>query len=399
MTGGSLTVTGSGKPGIENEGNFKLSGGTISTKSNSDGIGFLQRGGSATIQAKELNTDRLYINGNSSFTVARGGKVTSGSTIIDSGTLTNEGEFVSNGPFKKEKGTFINKGTISGNGSLPDDLKQKPDSITGYTAEISENYKENMSINVPSLAGIHKPVNAGNLQYELAEYTGSDKGEGTINEETGQLTVKKAGVFKIKVNTQASGLYEAGKNPVYITLTVNKAAFPDHWNLIVTATRDIYNGSKGYPAAAISASGIPKGAGYEYQLKRTKNTDDLQEAQWESECPKIVNVAESEQFVFVRVTVDNYESKVFCSDNRTSITERSFTDTKVTLEPETVIYNGQSQNPEIKVVENWQGTSEDEVNKADYTIKYWTYWTGTDNSIVRERKDAGTYTVHLLGEN
>ena len=181
--------------------------------------------------------------------------------------------------------------------------------------------------------------------------------------------MKKAGVFKIKVNTQASGLYEAGKNPVYITLTVNKAAFPDHWNLIVTATRDIYNGSKGYPAAAISASGIPKGAGYEYQLKRTKNTDDLQEAQWESECPKIVNVAESEQFVFVRVTVDNYESKVFCSDNRTSITERSFTDTKVTLEPETVIYNGQSQNPEIKVVENWQGTSEDEVNKADYTIK------------------------------
>ena len=127
-----------------------------------------------------------------------------------------------------------------------------------------------MSINVPNLAGIHKPVNAGNLQYELAEYTGSDKGEGTIDEETGQLTVKKAGVFKIKVNTQASGLYEAGKNPVYITLTVNKAAFPDHWNLIVTAARGIYNGSKGYPAATISASGIPKGAGYEYQLKRTK---------------------------------------------------------------------------------------------------------------------------------
>ena len=111
-----------------------------------------------------------------------------------------------------------------------------------------------------------------------------------------------------------------------------------------------------------------------------------------------MNVAESEQFVFVRVTVDNYESKVFCSDNRTSITERSFTDTKVTLEPETVIYNGQSQNPEIKVVENWQGASGDAVDRADYTIQYWTYWTGTDNSIVRERKDAGTYTVHLLGQ-
>ena len=399
MAGGRLTVTGSGKPVIENVGNFNLSGGTISTKSNSDGIGFLQSGGSATIQARELITDRLCIT-NSSFTVASGGKVTSGSTIIKSGsTLTNEGEFVSNGAFEKEEdGRFINKGTISGNGSLPDDLKQKPDSITGYTAEISENYKENMSINVPSLAGIHKPVNAGNLQYELAEYTGSDKGEGTINEETGQLTVKKAGVFKIKVNTQASGLYEAGKNPVDITLTVNKAAFPGNWNLIVTATSDIYNGSKGYPAAAISASGIPKGAGYEYQLKRTKSTDDLQEDQWKSECPKIVNVAESDQYVFVRVTVDNYKPKIFCSGNQTNITKRNFTDTKVTLEPEKVIYNGQSRDPEIKVVENWQGASRDAVDRADYIIQYWTYWTGTDNREVRERKDAGTYTVHLLGQ-
>lgn len=111
-----------------------------------------------------------------------------------------------------------------------------------------------------------------------------------------------------------------------------------------------------------------------------------------------MNVAESGQFVFVRVTVDNYESKVFCSDNRTSITERRFADTKVTLEPETVIYNGQSRNPKIKVVENWQGASGDEVDKADYTIQYWTYWTGTDNMIVTERKDAGTYTVYLLGQ-
>lgn len=398
MTGGSLKVTGSGKPGIENVGNFNLSGGTISTKSNSDGIGFLQRGGSATIQAKELNTDRLYINGNSSFTVARGGKVTSGSTRIDSGTLINAGEFVSNGPFEKGTyGTFNNTGTISGSGSLPDDVKQIPDNITVYTAEISADYRDNMSINVQNLAAIQKPVNAGNLQYELAEYTGSDKGEGTIDKETGQLTVTKAGVFKIKVNTQASGFYKAGEKPVYITLTVNKAAFPGDWNLTVTATSDEYRGAQGYPAAAISASGIPSGAKYEYQLKRTSSTDDLQEAQWKSECPKIVNVAESGQFVFVRVTVDNYESKIFCSDNRTSITERSFTDTKVTLEPETVIYNGQSRNPEIKVVENWQGASWDEVNKADYTIKYWTYWTGTDNSIVTERKDAGTYTVYLMG--
>lgn len=399
MSGGRLTVTGSGKPGIENVGDFNLSDGTISAKSNSGGIGFLQRGGSATIQAKELNTDRLYINGNSSFTVARRGKVTSGSTTINSGTLTNEGEFVSNGPFVKEKdGTFINTGTISGSGSLPDDAKQTPDPITGYTAKISENYKENMSIDVKNLAAIQKPVKAGNLQYELTEYTGSDKGEGTIDKETGHLTVTKAGVFKIKVNTQASGFYKAGENPVDITLTVNKAKFPDSWNLTVTAASGEYRGAQGYPAAAISASGIPKGAGYEYQLKRTKSTDDLHEDQWKSKCPKIVNVAESGQFVFVRVTVDNYESKIFCSGNQTNITKRSFTDTKVTLEPETVIYNGQSRNPEIKVVENWQGASGDEVDKADYTIKDWTYWTGTDNRIVTERKNAGTYTVSLLGQ-
>lgn len=399
MTGGSLKVTGSGKPGIENAGNFNLLDATISTKSNSDGIGFLQGRGSVTIKAKELNTDRLYITGDSSFTVASGGKVTSESTIIDRGTLTNAGEFVSNGPFvKEENGRFINTGTISGSGSLPDDVKQKPGNITVNQAEISAGYRDNRSINVQNLAGIQKPVNAGNLQYELAEYTGSDKGEGTIDKETGQLTVTKAGVFKIEVNTQESGLYKAGENPVCITLTVNKAKFPDSWNLSVTATSDEYRGAQGYPAAAIRASSIPKGARYEYQLKRTNSTDDLQEDQWKSECPKIVNVAESEQFVFVRVTVDNYESKVFCSGNQTNITQRRFADTKVTLEPEKVIYNGQSRDPEIKVVENWQEASGDAVDRADYIIQYWTYWTGIDNRIVTERKDAGTYTVHLLGQ-
>lgn len=101
----------------------------------------------------------------------------------------------------------------------------------------------------------------------------------------------RAGVFKIKVNTQASGFYKAGEKPVYITLTVNKAAFPASWNLIVTATSGIYNGSKGYPAATISTTDIPDGARYEYQLKSTNSTDDLQEDKWESKCPKIVNVA------------------------------------------------------------------------------------------------------------
>ena len=141
-------------------------------------------------------------------------------------------------------GTFINNGTISGTGSLPDGVKQIPDNITVYKAEISADYCDNRSINVQNLAAIHKPIKAGDLQYELAEYTGSDKGVGTIDKESGQLTVDRAGVFKIEVNTQASGFYKAGENPVYITLTVNKAAFPGDWNLIVTATIGEYGGAK-----------------------------------------------------------------------------------------------------------------------------------------------------------
>lgn len=103
-----------------------------------------------------------------------------------------KGNLVSNGPFEKgEGGRFNNNGIISGTGSLPDGVKQIPDNITVYKAEISADYCDNMSINVQNLAAIQEPVRAGKLQYELAEYTGSDKGVGTIDKETGQLKVDR----------------------------------------------------------------------------------------------------------------------------------------------------------------------------------------------------------------
>lgn len=102
------------------------------------------------------------------------------------------------------------------------------------------------------------------MQYELVGYTGNEsKGEGTIDKSTGLLTVKKAGVFKIKVKTLASGIYQEG-TPVEITLTVDKADFPNTWTVNVDAVSGVYNGTEGYPAATITSTRIPKDAEYKY---------------------------------------------------------------------------------------------------------------------------------------
>lgn len=80
----------------------------------------------------------------------------------------------------RKGGTLKNNGIISGNGRIPDSAKQEPTKIAGFTANISAVYSENTSINVNSIANIQKPANAGDLQYELVNYTGSEsKGEGT----------------------------------------------------------------------------------------------------------------------------------------------------------------------------------------------------------------------------
>lgn len=227
-----------------------------------------------------------------------------------------------------------------------------------------------MSIDVPQCAQITKPAKAGELQYELVEYTGSEsKGEGTIDRSKGLLTVNKAGVFKIKVKTLASGIYQEG-TPVEITLTVDKADFPNTWTVNVDAVSGVYNGTEGYPAATITSTRIPKDAEYKYQLAATSKSSNLPD-QWQSECPKIVNVNESGQYVFVKVITDNYKSKVFRSNNTTHITQRSFTES-VEVAIDSSVYNNKPQNPKIKVLENWKGTLGSELTEGiDYEISFW----------------------------
>ena len=131
---------------------------------------------------------------------------------------------------------------------------------------------------------------------------------------------------------------------------------------------------------------------YEYQLARILNSDNLPD-EWQSECPVVVNKAESGQYVFVKVITDNYESKVFRSSNQTNINRRNFTDVKVIIDSNVATYDGRSKNPEINVVENWQGASGDKVDEAEYKK----YWVDEKGKTVSELKDAGTYTVRLMG--
>ena len=397
MSGGVFNIVGNGKIAVDHEpsSNFTLSGGTINITSPTGHTG-LSTKGNLTITGGKMDVNILEIVKDTTMTVKGGILETGGIKIGDNGKLINKGELIANGNFEGN-GTIENTGTISGSGNVPDSAKQTPDTITGYSANISKKYSENMSINVLQCAQITKPAKAGELQYELVEYTGSEsKGEGTIDGSTGLLTVKKAGIFKIKVKTLASGIYQEG-TPVEITLTVGKADFPEYWDLTVEATKGKYNGSQGYPAATITGKiGIPEDARYEYQLAATQNFNNLME-QWESTCPTIVNVADSNKYVFVRVLTDNYQPKIFVSNDKTEITKRNFnTEVGITIDPST--YNGENQNPKIKVVENWNGASGNELKKGvDYTIKYWSYWTGTEYTEVEELKNAGEYTVYLLG--
>ena len=392
LSGGTVTITSPGHIGISTKGNLTINGGQMNANSL-----VIAEGVTTTVQkGGTLQTDELVIEKNGNLT-NNGTLIANGRIEIrENGNLTNEGTLTANGDFEG-KGTIDGNGTISGTGSVPESAKQTPDPITGYFENICEKYRE--KINVPQDARITKPDRAGALHYELAEYTGSEsKGEGTIDGSTGQLKVNKAGVFKIKVMTQASGIYLEG-TPVYITLTVDKAEFPAGWNLTVKAASGVYNGAKGYQAATITTTGIPEDVEceYQYQLAQTSDSSNLPN-DWKSECPTIVNVNESGQYVFVKVITDNYESKVFRSNNKTNITRRSFKDSvKVTIEPST--YNGESQNPEIKVFENWDGVSGNELKKDDYKIVHWTYWTGTENKNVGESelKNAGSYTVYLYG--
>ena len=398
MTGGKMKVIGKDCQGLYTTGQFELSGGEMAVSSEAGLLGFVAHGDSTVINAPgKLTVDILDVAPGKTMTVEKnatltvdGVKLEEGSTLINNGNLTVNREVDD-----RDGGTLENHGTISGNGRIPDSAKQEPTKIAGFTANISAVYSENTSINVQQLANIQKPANAGDLQYELVEYTGNEsEGEGTIKESTGLLTVKKAGVFNIQVKTLASGLYKEG-TPVTITLTVDKADFPNTWTVNVYAVSGVYNGTEGYPAATITSTRIPEDAEYKYQLAATSNSSNLPN-QWQSECPKIVNVNESGRYVFVKVITDNYKSKVFCSNNTTHITQRSFTES-VEVAIDSSVYNNKPQNPKIKVLENWKGTLGSELTEGiDYEISFWKK--ENNNQSVTKLEDAGTYIVYLLGK-
>ena len=398
MTGGKMKVIGKDCQGLYTTGQFELSGGEMAVSSEAGLLGFVAHGDSTVINAPgKLTVDILDVAPGKTMTVEKnatltvdGVKLEEGSTLINNGNLTVNREVDD-----RDGGTLENHGTISGNGRIPDSAKQEPTKIAGFTANISAVYSENTSINVQQLANIQKPANAGDLQYELVEYTGNEsEGEGTIKESTGLLTVKKAGVFNIQVKTLASGLYKEG-TPVTITLTVDKADFPNTWTVNVYAVSGVYNGTEGYPAATITSTRIPEDAEYKYQLAATSNSSNLPD-QWQSECPKIVNVNESGRYVFVKVITDNYKSKVFCSNNTTHITQRSFTES-VEVAIDSSVYNNKPQNPKIKVLENWKGTLGSELTEGiDYEISFWKK--ENNNQSVTKLEDAGTYIVYLLGK-
>ena len=398
MTGGNMKVIGTDCQGLYTFGQFELSGGEMDASSGAGSLGFVADGKSTVIKAQgKLTVDILDVAKGKTMTVEKNATLTVDGVVLEKGsTLINNGNLTVNREVDdRDGGTLENNGTISGNGRIPDSAKQEPTKIADFKKNISAVYSKNTSINVQKLANIQKPANAGDLQYKLVDYAGSEsKGEGTIDGSTGLLTVKKAGVFKIKVKTLASGIYQEG-TPVEITLTVDKADFPNTWTVNVYAVSGVYNGTEGYPAATITSTRIPEDAEYKYQLAATSNSSNLPD-QWQSECPKIVNVNESGRYVFVKVITDNYKSKVFCSNNTTHITQRSFTES-VEVAIDSSVYNNKPQNPKIKVLENWKGTLGSELTEGiDYEISFWKK--ENNNQSVTKLEDAGTYIVYLLGK-
>ena len=396
MSGGRLEATGAGRNVFEvNKGSFTLSGGTITAKSTTNGFGFVSFLNPTTIEGDgRLETSRLVLANGASMTVGNNANLIADNIVLNGGcSLENNGQLELNGAFEDNSGTFTNNGTISGNGTLPDDLKTEPGKIKVSNANPTTKYT-GKSIRVTDVTTIKKPDNAGSLQYTLVKDTESkNEGIGKIDSETGELTVEKIGTFKIEVKTKKAGLYQEG-NPIYITLTVTPGDFPKNWSLNIVAVDNLYNGKKGYPAATIEKINIPDDVKvrYEYQLAWTPNSDELK-GEWKSECPVVVNKTESGQYVFVKVITDNYESKVFHSSNQTNINRRNFTDVKVMIDSNVATYDGQSKNPEISVIENWSEASGDKVDEAEYKKD----WVDEKGEIVSELKDAGTYTVRLMG--
>ena len=391
MSDGEFKIIGINKVAADNEpgADFILSGGTLAIISPTGNTGLITKG-NLTINGGGMNVNILEIADDSTMTVNRGMLETGGIKIGDNGKLINKGTLIANGSFEGT-GTIENTGTISGVGQVPEEAKQTPDKITGYNEEIKTNYG-GKEINVGSLANISKPTNAGSLKYSLVGYTGEGvQGEGTITED-GKLTVNKAGIFKIKVITEGTGIYKSSDEPgndisAYITLTVKKSSDNTAWSVIITPADKTYDGNP--VEAATITSAIPGGvnASYKYQLSASNNKDSLDENRWESSCPKITNVSDSNQYVFVKVETDNYEDKVFCSANTTAIKQANLGDAIISLDKDTFSYNNKRQVPVVAAT-NVAGNELTE--DKDYTISY------TDGAnAALDPIDAGFYKVRL----
>ena len=387
MSKGVFNIVGDGKIAVDHEpsSNFTLSGGTINITSPTGHKG-LSTKDNLLITGGRMNVNILEIVDDGTMTVEGGILETGGIKIGDNGKLINKGKLIANGNFEGN-GTIKNTGTISGTGNVPEGNRTDPGKIT-FTQPAEVPYDGSI-LNVKNLAKIEKPNNAGTLTYEILS---KSTGKGTIDT-NGLLTVEKIGTFVIRVTTKGTGVYTPAKS-VEITLKVTPGTFPTGWDLKVEAAKGVYNGAKGYPAATITTTNIPADAKYVYQLAAT--SDKLSD-QWLSECPKIIN-ATFDQYVFVKVITDNYESKVFCSKDPINIERREFMkdNVAVTVNPQTVVYNGKVRNSEIKVevFENWSDSFGNKVDSADYTILG---WTDRDGNPVKELKDAGTYIVRLMG--
>ncbi len=429
IVGGSITTTGSGRYGVFIGGTFRMSGGeltangvghqailvdgrgTAGTFELSDGIiratenngtGFAVASDNVTIKGGKLIADRVLLD-NRTMTIESGGTLEVDRLgLKETGTLINKGKLIVNGDYDGG-GTVVTEegGTISGTGSVPEDAKRDPGSIRFTNGTLKQEYTSE-EMDIQGLAGITKPNENVELSYSIDK--GKSDGIGTINSGTGKLTVEKIGTFVIQVTTKKTGIYKSAE-PVEITLTVTPAKIPESWKLEINPIRDVtYNGSTGYKVATVTARDIPSDVKvtYEYQVARTTKIDELPANQWQQTCPTIANVAESGQHVFVRVITDNYEPKVFSSFETTEIKKRTFSSSvTVTIEPDDLIYNGKPQMPKIKVVENWDGALKNELREnVDYKISYWgKKVSGGIGSVIKdsEIKDAGTYTVQLMG--
>lgn len=164
-----------------------------------------------------------------------------------------------------------------------------------------------------------------NPTYSIVE--GSDTtGEGTLSD-TGDLTVTKAGDFKIKVTTQASGNYTAGEATA--TLTVNKGSF--------TAAVTMRDYAKGQTPSTPSVSSNPGKGNVTYYYSTTDTTSDG--TVWSEEVGRSLDVGTYYMYAVIDAT-DLYNS---CT---TSATQFKVTEAAPSVDPpaaKTLTYTGEPQ--------------------------------------------------------